>query len=392
MSPTHLLQNRDTPTSQDLLSQWTDPSDILSLLLLVGGDVVRCALAQQAGDIFPTPVVFSFGWVAYAFTAVLSVVGDNLLMPGTPDLSSVVASGEYGHARTNQSWIIGRLLRDFEKYWIPKEAADSLEAMLSKIGSKKVGLCISVFDAKPGCTAGVPQRDFYWYSGYIVALIQLGIAAIPWAIWGQWVIFAITIGGTLLAFAMGSLPQWRHERWGCRRNSHKTFILSRGNGAQHAVVIRGEGRGLDLEDLAVAGDGLAASKGTRLMTCGLATLWVILLITVSGIKERTWFLVAIGTIGMVHTIVIAGAPRRPECFGIHLEYKDVFVKQKVIDTLKAAEEKYPGLGIIMIPIYFPGGLRDDEVAWVEKAKKQELKIKAETKELAAQAKSKGDPA
>jgi len=40
--------------------QWTYPSDIFSLLLILGGDVVARALAQLAGS-HVTPVAFSFG-------------------------------------------------------------------------------------------------------------------------------------------------------------------------------------------------------------------------------------------------------------------------------------------------------------------------------------------
>ena len=62
-------------------SQWRNPSNILSLLLLIGGDIVQRALAQQTGDTIPTPVVFSFGWVAYTFVGLLSAVGNSALMP-----------------------------------------------------------------------------------------------------------------------------------------------------------------------------------------------------------------------------------------------------------------------------------------------------------------------
>ncbi len=117
MSPIKILQQRQIPDSVSLKSQWSNPSDILSLLLLLGGDIIRCALAQQAGDrTLLTPVVFSFGWVADAFTALLSIVSGEQLMPVTPDVPVVVASTEFGHGRSNQSWILGRLTRDFENF------------------------------------------------------------------------------------------------------------------------------------------------------------------------------------------------------------------------------------------------------------------------------------
>jgi hypothetical protein len=57
-----------------LATQWDNPSDILSILLLLGPDIVQRAIAQLAGRVI-TPVAFSLGWVSYAASAVLSSVG-----------------------------------------------------------------------------------------------------------------------------------------------------------------------------------------------------------------------------------------------------------------------------------------------------------------------------
>ncbi|KAL9609980.1 MAG: hypothetical protein Q9167_005282 [Letrouitia subvulpina] len=311
MSPLLRLCPRNVQNAGTISSQWRTPNDILSLLLLVGGDIVRCALAQQTGDTLPTPVVFSFGWVAYAFTAVLR---------------------------------------------------QSLESMLEREKRPKAGLCISVFEASPDALAGVPKRDMYWYSGYFVAILQLAVAAVPWGVWGAWEVFVVTFSGTILSFGMGSLPRWRQERWNCRRNSKKASILTQGNGAQHALVILGKGHGLDLEDLA-ASNGVAGALGSaRVILLLLALAWIVLLITVSGIKEQTWFLVAVGMIGMLQNVIITGAPRKPEWFGIHLQYRSVFVQSRVIDTIKSAEEQYPGLEKAMLPIFFPGGVAKENSA------------------------------
>ena len=58
----------------DLSAQWRNPKDILSVLLILGPDIVQSAVAQLAGRGI-TPVAFSFGWVAYAASALLSSVG-----------------------------------------------------------------------------------------------------------------------------------------------------------------------------------------------------------------------------------------------------------------------------------------------------------------------------
>ena len=61
-------------------SQWKNPKDILELLLLVGGDIIQKALGQLASQPY-LPVAFSFGWVAYAFFALVTIVGEHKLMP-----------------------------------------------------------------------------------------------------------------------------------------------------------------------------------------------------------------------------------------------------------------------------------------------------------------------
>ncbi|MBV1838902.1 hypothetical protein, partial [Acetobacter estunensis] len=54
-------------------AQWANPSDVFSVLLILGGDVISHALAQLAGSGI-APVTFSFGkdfhlWVETAVSA-----------------------------------------------------------------------------------------------------------------------------------------------------------------------------------------------------------------------------------------------------------------------------------------------------------------------------------
>ncbi|KAK9775313.1 hypothetical protein SCAR479_07989 [Seiridium cardinale] len=247
----------------------------MSLLLLVGADVVKGALAQQTGgsNWLPPPVVFSFGWVAYSFSGILAAVGDKTFLP-SPEFPAVVMSTEWGYHRVNNSWIISRLLRDYEELWMPMEVKERLNKILAEAGNRRrVGLCVSVFEASPDAIAGVPARDTLWYSGYAVAALQLVIAAVPWAAYGIWEEFTVTALGTALAFFTANLPHWTHERWACNRNSRKTFVLTRGNGAQHAIVVIGAGRSLDLEDLATSSEGLPSQTITPIIYAVLTVLW-----------------------------------------------------------------------------------------------------------------------
>lgn len=45
-----------------LKAQWENPAEIVSLLLIIAGEIVGAALEQLSGPSI-TPVVFSFGWV-----------------------------------------------------------------------------------------------------------------------------------------------------------------------------------------------------------------------------------------------------------------------------------------------------------------------------------------
>lgn len=123
------LQQPSESSSSILRAQLAKPAGVIAVLLIIGGDVIQKACAQLvAGVQFPygtestegsdqksfsfTPVAFSFGWVAYAFGALMSAFGDGPLMPH-PDTSCVVMTVG-GQWRQNESWVIGRLVRDLE--------------------------------------------------------------------------------------------------------------------------------------------------------------------------------------------------------------------------------------------------------------------------------------
>ncbi|KAI9763733.1 MAG: hypothetical protein M1840_009130 [Geoglossum simile] len=364
--------------SAEFYSQWTRPKDVFSVLLILGGDVVSRALAQLAGG-WLTPVAFSFGWVAYAVTALVAAVGENRLMP-VSDCPCKVINGKSGHTKDNSSWIIGRIVRDFESWMDPKisEHLDSMvmkkweeikdDAELKEPGSGHklrkppiAGLCVSIYKAsheKPGR----PGHDRIYYTGLATTFIQLGIATTPCILYGDWGVLLVTVGGVLLSFTTGSLPQWSKEKWACRRNVKKSIVLTRGNGSQHAIVILGEERGLDLEDLAVGpiNVDVSTSRSTRIVIATLATLWILLLITAAGLSQNTWYLLVVGAIGILQNVTVAGWRRDPSAFGVPLTFEEVIGKTKVMQTLYAVEDKYPGLGRSMVATFFPGILKETE--------------------------------
>lgn len=108
------LTLREQGVAGAVLLQWRNRTDVLSILLVVGGDVVQKALAQLSGGRL-VPVAFSFGWVTYSLGALLSAVGDCRLMPSTSDCPSILVNTEVGYSRANTSWMLGRILRDLEQ-------------------------------------------------------------------------------------------------------------------------------------------------------------------------------------------------------------------------------------------------------------------------------------
>jgi hypothetical protein len=327
------------------------------------------------------------GWVAYAVTALVSAVGENKLMP-ISDCPCKVINGKSGHTKDNTSWIIGRMVRDFES-WMDPKISEHLDSMImkkwneiKKDAEKKApgsgnklkkppiaGLCVSIYKASHK-EPGHPGHDPIYYTGLATTVIQLGIAAIPCVLFGDWGILLVTASGALLSFTTGSLPQWSKEKWACRRNVRKNVALTRGNGSQHAIVILGEGRGLDLEDLAVGPTSVdvSASYTTRIVIAILATLWILLLITAAGLGQNTWYLLVVGGIGILQNIMVAGWRRDPSAFGVPLDFEEVICETKVMKTLYAVEDKYPNLGRSMVATFFPGMLNEaEQTKWDEYA-------------------------
>jgi hypothetical protein len=67
---------QDASSLDYLAQQWQNPGDILSVLMLLGPDIIQGAIAQLSGRAI-TPVAFSFGWAAYAFNALRATIGGN---------------------------------------------------------------------------------------------------------------------------------------------------------------------------------------------------------------------------------------------------------------------------------------------------------------------------
>ncbi|KID89996.1 hypothetical protein MAJ_10978, partial [Metarhizium majus ARSEF 297] len=174
-------------TDEQLGHQWTNPS--FSLLLLVGAEIVRNAIAQLVGHhvhlpgarirLSVAPVALSFGWVAYSFSNLLAAFGEMKLMPST-DCPSLLVNCSNGFVRANHSCILGRLLRDHEL----RHPVDSRDRQQGGAGES---IRIDIFSLGP--VASVPDHDFAWRLGWAVILVQIMVATVSCIAHGHWGIF-----------------------------------------------------------------------------------------------------------------------------------------------------------------------------------------------------------
>lgn len=308
-------------TSSVLRSQWVNPSDLMSLFLLIGSDVVQQAIAQLVGyklnlpgirqyGIPITPVALSFGWVAYAFSNLVNVVGDMKLMP-TDYQPSVVVNCATGFQRGNRSWILNRLLLDHE---IKCDVQTRMDMETKGREFIRDSIRVDIFQLGP---VSSPKLDYIWWLGWAVIIVQLGIAIIPWALYGDWGTLLVTLSGNLLIAVTCALPQWGEEKWPNATMSHEgVFCLTRGNGHPYIMVLVGAPRSWDIEKLATGYS--PPRKETRWVSTTVAILWTCLLISLSGLKDNTLFYMGIGVIGMLHNIWAAGATRSSSAFNIHM--------------------------------------------------------------------------
>ncbi|KAI4268628.1 MAG: hypothetical protein L6R38_007785 [Xanthoria sp. 2 TBL-2021] len=301
-------------------------------------------------------------------------------MPTASEGPCLVITAKNGYLRYNASWVIGRILGDYES-WMDPAVRMKLEEILEqrrqymRRNTRKgtpvpkpgqTGLCISIYEPSKPKTAGEPSYDLIYWSGLAVATVQLAVAAIPFAISGDWSILVITVCGTIFAFITGGLPQWKAEKWACRRKSPNGYILTRGNGAQHCILILGNEHGLNLEDLAVGGQMTYRPSDilTRLCLTAISVLWIGLLIIAAGVKQNTWYLLAVGGIGIFQNVLVAGWRRKPSALGIHLEFRGVVGEMTTMDALLALESRHTRAGRSLLPIFFPGALLPEEtVKW-----------------------------
>lgn len=290
---------------EEVSRQWGNPTDILTLLLLIGGNIVQMAIAQLSGykiripgkgnlHLSIAPVAFSFGCVAYGFSNLLSAIGENNLMP-TSEFPSLLVNCANAFARETRSWLLSRILRDHE-------ARFGLDHRPLEDGGRAESMRIDIFYL--GQPSG-PSLDYVWWCGWVAIALQIGVALVPNILYRDWGILMVVLAGNLLSAITCALPQWSQEKWAGRKlEVDKITCLTRGNGNAHIMVFIGSKGSWDLENLSTAT--ARTRPETRWISIILAILWTCFVINVSGLKVHAWFLVASGTLGMLQNVFAAG--------------------------------------------------------------------------------------
>lgn len=197
-----------------------------------------------------------------------------------PDFRCTVVGAKSGHSRENKSWVIGRILRDYEQRAPPLTQ--------DKKSSSWESLRVSIFRIKAKTMTGVPTCDWVWFSGLGVVLVQIVIALVPLLLHKEWIVLLLTCCGTLLAFSNGLLAQWCDEKWDCPKEGGGDVTITQGNGSRHSIVVLGGKNAPDLEILAHSDSGMTSSLSTRVVAGLQALLWVLVVITVAGLKQGGW--------------------------------------------------------------------------------------------------------
>lgn len=303
------------------------------------------------------PVAFSFGWVGYAFSSLVSVFGDGLLMPGTDNNVQVINLGT-GTGRRSESWVLGRLVRDLNIEHAPK----------IEPGGSKPKPAVLFFETKKN--AGQASLGRLWFAAVLI-LVQFIIASAP--IWEyrrqpnpdlnrpnnrNWAILLITSLGTCFALATGLIPQWHRERFPARTKTDQSFVLTRGNGhVVNFVVLNPVGTKLsmNLEHLAVVRPEVLAERKTKVIVVAITLCWVFLLLLVGGLSRDSWYLFGVGIVGMTQNAIIASWRKSPHSHGIPMELTrriDDPEDQKLMKVLQRAELVRPYSGLRLLRIFF----------------------------------------
>ncbi|KAH8749378.1 hypothetical protein F5883DRAFT_356832, partial [Diaporthe sp. PMI_573] len=103
---------------------------------------------------------------------------------------------------------------------------------------------------------------------------------------------------------------------------------------------------------------------TLVVTALQTVLWLLFLITVGSVNQDTWYLLAVGMIGMFQNAIMAAIERPPKArnLPLSLSQNGVIRSRKVMDGLMDLQDRF-GCARPLVKEFFPGKMREDEEAW-----------------------------
>ena len=141
------------------------------------------------------------------------------------------------------------------------------------------------------------------------------------------------------------------EEFSCRKNSSGVYALKEGNGSGHVLLVRGNGVGLNLEDM--AGGRVGPAHRSTVPVLILACIFSVAIMGLLAIGNFQEWLLAVLFLGMVQNVIVAKAPRSAAALGFNFEESRVIYQDKVEDALNEAEKEVDSAGLCK-SLFFPG--------------------------------------
>ena len=148
----------------------------------------------------------------------------------------------------------------------------------------------------------------------------------------------------------------------------EVVCVTSGNGSADAIVVVTELGGVKLEDIAAAragGLGIVAS----IFVVVLLAAWIAILLAFTKLTTvDAWCVMGVCALGTAHASYLARTWRSAKGLGFKFAKKTVVHGDKVMSALMAAEDIEDGVGLALLPVFFPGPLRPKEEEWWEARK------------------------
>ncbi|RPD66860.1 hypothetical protein L226DRAFT_529264 [Lentinus tigrinus ALCF2SS1-7] len=325
------------------LVQDVNPGVVLALYLSLTPDIMQRAQA------IPGSGVFCLEWPRFLVSLLTRKNA-----PPAHDWPSTVINVKTGYARTNRSATIEHLL----------------QSHASKPTSRGLTLTFLYTSQPPGVP--LTGGDLVGWSAPAIMLVQVvGASMFEWVGASQSVSRLVRAGLQLSVLSGITLAFQRKQELSSARpvKQREVVCVTSGNGSSDAIVVVTEPGGVKLEDIAAARTGRLGIVASVLVTL-LLMAWAVLLLTFTTLSAvDAWCVLGVCALGTAHATYLARTWRGAVGLGFKCaEQKTVVHADKVMTALMAAEEVEDGVGLALLPVFFPGPLRPKEEEWWEARK------------------------